>query len=45
MKKKRLKCKDCGKEYQYHNKWVDKHAKKFNHYKFKEINHEKIFDN
>jgi len=43
-KVKRLKCKECGKEYSYHNKWVDKHAKKFKHYKFKRINDEFLRD-
>jgi hypothetical protein len=35
-----LKCKECKKKYKWHNKWVDKHAKKFNHYKFVRIDDE-----
>lgn len=42
---KTLECIECKKKFSFHNRWVDKHAKKYNHYKFKEINkNDRIFN-
>jgi len=38
-------CKECGKKYKWHNKWLGKHAKKFKHYKFKKIENEFKYTN
>jgi len=41
--KKRFRCKKCKKEYVYFG-WCLRHSKKIGHYKFKEINREKLWD-
>lgn len=38
MRTKKLKCRECGNEYTFHNRWVEKHVKKTGHRKFKRIN-------
>jgi len=37
-KQKTLKCKDCGKEYTYHNGWLERHVAKTGHIRYKTIN-------
>ena len=46
MKKiKTLKCKTCGKEYTFHNGWLERHVAKTGHITFKGINQKLSIEN